>query len=67
MFYFFFLLSITFFVFVTVFYIILFNIDEVLLINPSANGFVFGGFNIHHKDRLAYSGGSDGPELSYNF
>ena len=29
------------------------NIDEVLLINPSANGFG----NIHHKDWLTYSGG----------
>ena len=28
------------------------NIDEVLLINPSANVFVFGDFNIHHKDWL---------------
>ena len=26
------------------------NIDEVLLINPSANVFVFGDFNVHHKD-----------------
>ena len=24
------------------------NIDEVLLINPSANMFVFGDFNVHH-------------------
>ena len=28
------------------------NIDEVLLINPSANVFVFSNFNIHHKDWL---------------
>ena len=35
------------------------NIDEVLLINPSANVFVFGDFNVHHKDWLTYSGGSD--------
>ena len=26
------------------------NIDEVLSINPSANVFVFGDFNIYHKD-----------------
>ena len=26
------------------------KIDEVLSINPSANVFVFGEFNIHHKD-----------------
>ena len=44
------------------------NIDEVLLINPSANVFVFGDFNIHHKDWLTYSGGTDRPgELCYNF
>ena len=35
------------------------NIDEVLSINPSANVFVFGDFNIHHKDWLTYSGGTD--------
>ena len=44
------------------------NIDEVLLINPSANVFLFGYFNIHHKDWLIYSGGTDRPgELCYNF
>ena len=26
------------------------NIDEVLSINPSAHVFVFGDFNVHHKD-----------------
>ena len=26
------------------------NIDEALLINPSANVFVLGDFNVHHKD-----------------
>ena len=42
------------------------NIDEVLLINPSANVFVFGDFNIHH--RYTYSGGTDRPgEFCYNF
>ena len=30
------------------------NIDEVLSINPSANVFVFGDFNVHHKDWLTY-------------
>ena len=40
----------------TVFDSILFNIDEVLSINLSANVFVFGDFNAHHKDWLAYSG-----------
>ena len=43
-------------------------IDEVLLINPSANVFVFGYFNFHHKDYLTSSGGTDRPgELCYNF
>ena len=27
-------------------------IDEVLMIKPSANVFVFGNFNVHHKDWL---------------
>ena len=35
------------------------NIDEVLLINPSADAFVFGDFNANHKDWLTYSGGTD--------
>ena len=44
------------------------NIDEVLSINPSANVFAFGGFNVHHKDWLTYSTGTDRPgELCYNF
>ena len=44
------------------------NIDEVLSINSSANVFVFGDFNVHHKDWLTYAGGTDRPgELSYNF
>ena len=52
----------------TVFDFISSNIDEVLSINPSANIFVFGDFNIHHKDWLTYSGGTDQPgELCYNF
>ena len=52
----------------TVFYSISSNLDEVLSINLSANVFVFGDFNIHHKDWLTYSGGTDRPgELCYNF
>ena len=52
----------------TVFYSISSNIDEVFLINPSANVFVFGDFNIHGKDWLTYSGGTDQPgELCYHF
>ena len=37
------------------------NIDEVLSINLSANVLVFGDFNVHHKDWLSYSGGTDQP------
>ena len=52
----------------TVFDSISSNTDEVLSINPSANVFVFGDFNVHHKDWLTYSGGTDRPgELCYNF
>ena len=52
----------------TVFESISSNIDGVLSINPSANVFVFGDFNVHHKDWLTYSGGTDRPgELCYNF
>ena len=44
------------------------NIDEVLSINPSANVFVFGDFNVHHKDWLTYFGETDrSAELCYNF
>ena len=44
------------------------NTDEVLSINPSANVFVLGDFNVHHKDWLIYSGGNDrSDELCYNF
>ena len=44
------------------------SIDEVLSINPSANVFAFGDFNVHHMDWLTYSGGTDRPgELCYNF
>ena len=53
----------------TVFDSISSNIDEVLLINPSAVFFLsLETFNIHHKDWLTYSGGTDWPgELCYNF
>ena len=41
---------------------------EVLSINQSANVFVFGDCNMHYKDWLTYSGGTDRPgELCYNF
>ena len=34
------------------------NIDDILLINPSAV-FALGDFNVHYKDWLTYSGGTD--------
>ena len=44
------------------------NIDEVLSISPSANVFVFGEFNVHYKDWLTCSGGTNrSGELCYNF
>ena len=59
---------ITFFVFMHDFDAISSNIDEVLSINPSANVFVFGDFNVYHIDWLTYSGGADRPgEICYNF
>ena len=47
----------------TIFYAVLSNIDEVLSIN-----IVLGDFNIHHKNWVTYSNGTDRPgELCYNF
>ena len=37
------------------------NVDGILLINPFANVFAFGDFNVHHKGWLTYSGGTDRP------
>ena len=52
----------------TVFDFISCNIDEALSINPSANVFVFGYFNAHHKNLPTYSGETDRrDELYYNF
>ena len=51
-------LSITFFVFVHSFWS--YFIDQVLSITPS-DMFVFGDFNVHHKDWLTYSSGTDRP------
>ena len=62
-----FLLLITFFVFVYRFYSISSNTDEVLSINPSANMFVFGDFNIHHKDWLIPDCDSESSALFYFF
>ena len=51
-----------------VFYSISSSIDEVLSINLSANAFVLGNFNIHHKDWLTSSGGTEiSGEICYNF
>ena len=44
-----------------VFHSISSNIDEVTLINSPINTFIFGDFNVHHKDWLTYSRGADGP------
>ena len=43
----------------TVFDSISSNMDEVLSVNPSANVFVFGDFNIHDKNWLTYSSGTE--------
>ena len=52
----------------TVFDSISSNIDDVLSINPSAKVFVFGDFNVNHKDWLTYSGGTGrSSELCHNF
>ena len=61
-------LSITFFAFIYSFDSITSNIDEILSINPSADVFIFGDFNVHYKDWLTYSGGTNTPgELCYLF
>ena len=53
--------------FCTVFNSVSSNIHEILLINPSANTFVFGDFDVHYKDWISYSGGTDRPsELCFN-
>ena len=65
--YFFFLYRSPFSSLCTVFDSISSNIDEVLSISSSANAFVFGDFNFHHKDWITCSGGTDRPgELCYN-
>ena len=44
------------------------SVDEILSINPSTNVFVCGDFNVHHKDWLTYSGGTNRPgEFCYDF
>ena len=40
--------------------------EQVLLINPCVNVFVLGDFDVHYKDWLTYSCGTDRPdELCY--
>ena len=64
----FFLIYRSFWFLCTVFYSISSNIDEVLSVNPSANGFVFRDFNVPHEDWLTCCGGTGCPgELCYNF
>ena len=43
------------------------NIDGILWINPSANLFVFGDFNVHQKEWLTYSIGMDRPDELLEF
>ena len=43
------------------------NIDEVITINSSANVFVFGDFNVHHKDWLNFLVEIIDLVNSYNF
>ena len=37
------------------------NIDKIFSINTNTNVFVFGDFNVFHKDWLTYSGRTDKP------
>ena len=54
--------------FCTAFDVVLSNRGEVRLVIPSAYVYVFRDFNVHHKDFLTYSGGTDRPgELCHNF
>ena len=66
--YFFFLYRSPFLSLCTVFDSISSNRDEVLSINPSANVFVFGDFNVHHKDWFTCSGvNKESGELCHYF
>ena len=42
-----------------VFDAILSEIDEVFIVNPSADVFAFGDFNVYHKVWLTFPGGTD--------
>ena len=61
----FFSLSITLCVFLYIFYAISSNIDEARSVRPSANVFVFGDFNVHHRDWL--NSFDRTVKLCYNF
>ena len=49
------------------FLILFHSIDEVLLINPSANVFVFGDFNVYHQGWLTCCGTDRPGEFCCNF
>ena len=52
----------------TIFDSVSWNIDDVFSINPSLDVLAFGNFNVHHKDWVTHSGGTDRPgELCHNF
>ena len=59
--------SITIFILMHGFWCYFSNIDDVLLINPSANVFVFKDFNFCCKGCVTYSGGTDRPVELYFF
>ena len=61
----FFSLSITLCVFLYIFYAISSNIDEARSVRPSVNVFVFGDFNVHHRDWL--NSFDRTVKLCYNF
>ena len=61
----FFSLFITLCVFVYIFYAISSNIDEARSVRPPANVFVFGDFNVHHRDWL--NSFDRTVKLSHNF
>ena len=58
-------LLITFFVIMDSFLFCFIRYRLYSLINPSAYVFVFVDVNVHHKDWLTYSGGTDTPDVFY--
>ena len=66
--YFFFLYWLPSLVLCTVFDSVSSNIDKFPSINPSTNVFIFGDFNVHHKEWLTCSGWTDrSGECCYTF